>query len=450
MKAIFLTTVEGTTYSILSNLVSPAKPQDKTLDELITLLKNHCEPRKIVIAERFKFYKRQQKEGESIANYLAELRRLAKDCEFADSLNTALRDQLVCGLRHEGLQQKVLAERDLTSKKALSLTQAHETARHELKLLRGEPQSSRETYQAAETTFTVQASGGRRFTPRDSRAKERVCHRCDGRNHDSEKCWYKSATCRVCNVRGHIAKACRKRRQSGQKYQASYGSEFQNRKQASKSTIPRHQTNQVEEDDEVSIIYTLTDKQSSPKVTVEVAGALVTLDVDTGSSMTVIPAYIYKRFLTHVKLQKSRVKLQTYCREPLTVRGEAYVPIRYGNQTAREKMVVFEVQNKPAVLGRNWLSQIRLDWHMLFRVDRPTSPRKTLGTDYTKRYPQLFEKGIGTLNGYEARITLRKDAVPKFHRPRPVPYALHRKVDEELDRLQQEGLIRQINRSEWA
>ncbi|XP_062513104.1 uncharacterized protein K02A2.6-like [Corticium candelabrum] len=84
------------------------------------------------------------------------------------------------------------------------------------------------------------------------------------------------------------------------------------------------------------------------------------------------------------------------------------------------------------------------------RVDRPTSPWKTLGTDYAKRYPQLFEKGIGTLNGYEARITLRQDAVPKFHRPRPVPYALHSKVDEELDRLQQEGIIRQINRSEWA
>ena len=69
------------------------------------------------------------------------------------------------------------------------------------------------------------------------------------------------------------------------------------------------------------MIYTLTDKQSSLKVTVEIAGALVTMDVDTGASMTVVPAYIYKRFLTHVKLQKSRVKLQTYSGEPLTVRG---------------------------------------------------------------------------------------------------------------------------------
>ena len=67
------------------------------------------------------------------------------------------------------------------------------------------------------------------------------------------------------------------------------------------------------------MIDTMTDKQSSPKVTVEVVGALLTIDVDTGASMTVIPSYIYNQVLTHVKLQKSRVKLQTYFGEPLTI-----------------------------------------------------------------------------------------------------------------------------------
>ncbi len=58
--------------------------------------------------------------------------------------------------------------------------------------------------------------------------------------------------------------------------------------------------------------------------------------------------------------------------------------------------------------------------------------------------------GIGTLTGYEARITLRQAAVPKFHKTRPVPCALYSKVHEELHRFQQEGIIRQINRCEWA
>ena len=46
---------------------------------------------------------------------------------------------------------------------------------------------------------------------------------------------------RFATLKGHIGKACRKRKQSGQKHQASYGLGFQNRKQALKSTKPRHQ-----------------------------------------------------------------------------------------------------------------------------------------------------------------------------------------------------------------
>jgi hypothetical protein len=452
MKAIFLTSVGGATYALLANLVSPAKPQDRSLDELIKLLKDHHEPKKIVIAERFKFYKRQQREGESIANYLAELRRLAKDCEFGDGLTTALRDQLVCGLHHEGLQQKILAERELTLEKALSLAQAYEAARQEMKMLRGE--GGRQTpHQSSETAFTVKASGSRRSFSKGTAAGERVCYRCEGRGHDSDRCWYKSSMCQFCNIRGHIAKACRKRKQMEQKGgQKSHNSKPPIQKQPQKPSQKSrpNPTYQVEDDEEVSLNYTLTDKPVSPKVQVEVAGTLLTMDVDTGASLTVIPAHIFRRVLTHVQLQKSNVKLQTYSGEALTVKGEAFVPIRYGDQTAHEKMVVVEVKNKPAVLGRNWLAHIRLDWHKLFKVERQPETDKTHSTEYTAKYSQLFEPGMGSLNGYEASITLKPGSVPKFHRPRPVPYALQQKVDEELDRLQKEGILQSVDRSEWA
>ena len=448
MKAIFLTSVGGVTYALLANLVSPAKPQERSLEELIKLFKDHHEPKKIVIAERFKFYKRPQREGESIASYLAELRRLEKDCEFDQNLSMALRDQLVCGLHHDGLQQKILAERELTLEKALSLAQAHEAARQELKTMRGET-GRQALHQSVETAFTVKSSRRRRDFSKGTAAGERVCYRCDGRGHDSDKCWYKTSTCQFCNVKGHIAKACRKRKQTEQKGgQKSNASKPPTGKQLQK---PRaHQTHQVEEDEEVSLICTLPEKSGSPKVQVEVAGTLLTMDVDTGASMTVIPTHIFSQFLTHVKLHTSKVKLQTYSGEALTVKGEAFVPIRYGNQTAREKMVVVEVKNKPAVLGRNWLVHLRLDWQNLFKVEGETDTRRTQDMDYAVKYPKLFEKGIGTLNGYEANVTLKPNAVPRFHRPRPVPYALQKKVDNELDRLQQEGILRPVDRSEWA
>ena len=56
-KAVFLTCVGVTTYNLLKNLVRPQKPQDLSLDELLKALQKHYQPRIVVIAERYRFYK---------------------------------------------------------------------------------------------------------------------------------------------------------------------------------------------------------------------------------------------------------------------------------------------------------------------------------------------------------------------------------------------------------
>ena len=51
-----------------------------------------------MIAERFKFHRRNQRDGETVAQYLAELRKLTEQCDFKEYLEEALRDRLVCSL----------------------------------------------------------------------------------------------------------------------------------------------------------------------------------------------------------------------------------------------------------------------------------------------------------------------------------------------------------------
>ena len=70
--------------------------------------------------------------------------------------------------------------------------------------------------------------------------------------------------------------------------------------------------------------------------------------------------------------------------------------------------------------------------------------------DVPEKYPQLFAEGVGSLQGYQAKITLSADAKAQFHRPRLVPYTLQQKVEEELNRLQEEGIIQPVENSEWA
>ena len=88
---------------------------------------------------------------------------------------------------------------------------------------------------------------------------------------------------------------------------------------------------------------TMTNKPSSPKVTVIVEAALLTMDVDTGASMTLILVYIYKPCLAHARLLKSEVKLQTYSREA-----------RYGDHTARPKQAS-GLKAKLAFKNSDWI-----------------------------------------------------------------------------------------------
>lgn len=89
------------TYGLLRDLTAPEKPSSKSFVDLVAILQAHLAPKPLVIAERFRFHKREQKEGESVNAYAAELRRLAEHCEFGTNLNDSLRDRFVCGLRQD-------------------------------------------------------------------------------------------------------------------------------------------------------------------------------------------------------------------------------------------------------------------------------------------------------------------------------------------------------------
>ena len=86
--ATLLTVIGGTAYKIVRNLVAPASPKNKTYTELMDALSAHFSPKPLVIAERYRFHKRDQLPGESIATYVAELRRFARHCNFGTNLDS--------------------------------------------------------------------------------------------------------------------------------------------------------------------------------------------------------------------------------------------------------------------------------------------------------------------------------------------------------------------------
>ena len=65
---------------------------------------------------------------ESVVAYIAA-RQLAEYRDYKNTLQEMLRDRLVCGVNHAGIQKKLLAEKDLTFTKALDIDQALEAAK---------------------------------------------------------------------------------------------------------------------------------------------------------------------------------------------------------------------------------------------------------------------------------------------------------------------------------
>ena len=113
--AVLISTIGLKTYAVLRSLIAPDTPQSKSYADLVQALKTHYHPKRLIIAERYMFNQRSQHPGESIADYVAELRRLASTCNFVDFLDDALRDRLVCGLVNESSHRRLLADADGTT-----------------------------------------------------------------------------------------------------------------------------------------------------------------------------------------------------------------------------------------------------------------------------------------------------------------------------------------------
>lgn len=71
--------------------MQPEKPGSKTYLNIVTPLAACLSPKPLVIAERFRFHKRNQEEGELMAVFVATLKKLAEYCEFGIVSNDMMR-----------------------------------------------------------------------------------------------------------------------------------------------------------------------------------------------------------------------------------------------------------------------------------------------------------------------------------------------------------------------
>ncbi|CAB3995696.1 Retrovirus-related Pol poly from transposon, partial [Paramuricea clavata] len=327
-RAIFLSVCGSKTYALIRDLLQPKKPGDTEIKEIFKELEKHFIPTPSVIVERFKFHSRIRRVDEGIAKYVAELRRMTEHCKFGTSLDNMIRDRLVCGINNEKIQRRLLAEPELTYKKAVELSLAMESASKHVEDLGAKGVS-------IEDPNNIHRVNNREDNQQSSRSE---CYRCGGK-HAANSCKFREFEC---TRRGTKQAELPQRRETGSRGKREQDTEHLYRRE----------------------------------------------NCSSGRSQG------------------------------------------------------------PNLFGRDWLRVIKMNWALIFQINEchPCSELK----EVLETHKEVFTEELGTLEGTTAKIYANQDAQPKFVKARPVPFAMKIPLEQELERLQREGIISPVEFSDWA
>jgi hypothetical protein len=172
----------------------------------------------------------------------------------------------------------------------------------------------------------------------------------------------------------------------------------------------------------------------------------VSMQVDTGAAVSIIPASLYKKSLQMYSLRNTDIKLKSYTGDQIPIVGKLEVPVTYGEQHYMLPVVVAE-GDSPALMGRDWLSKLKLNWSTIFSVTQgtPSDLHRLLKTN-----AELFENDGATIKGHAASLKLKSDHHPVYQKARPVPYAIQELVEAEIARLEKSGILYPVPCSDWA
>ena len=439
-RAILLSSVGARTYKLLSDLVSPDAPRDKTFDELCQVLKEHYKPREPVMVSRFNFNKRNRKENETVTEYVRELRRLAKECQYGNQLNNMLRDRLAVGVNDEAIQKRLLSEtEDLTFDKALKLALSIEQASTQVQRIRSDEQRVNRIRfkgpgKAIERRNQPAAQSERRS------AAEIQCFCCGAQGHVRRDCKHQSAVCDLCHKVGHLKRMCFQRQQYKQQKKS------RNRKQGKTNAVTDATSSESAEDFEYT--FTVGERSQGKAVTVPLSldGMEVQFEVDTGASRTLISEKTYKQLKLKGTLKETHARLLSYTDEEIPVKGSVQCRVNYRGQQYTLPLLVVQ-GNGRSLLGRNWMESIKLDWNNIFSV---TGSGRDVMADLQEEFAELFAEGLGRYRGPPVKIYLNHEVQPIFLKARSVPFAMRQGIEECLEKEVKEGTLEAVEHSRWA
>ncbi|XP_075739045.1 uncharacterized protein LOC142784516 [Rhipicephalus microplus] len=260
-----------------------------------------------------------------------------------------LRDRVVCGINNVDVQTRLREKPDLNFDDVVQTALATEAAK------------------------------------RDAGFRSVTCYRC-GDGHLASKCKHVNTICNYCHKRGHLAKVCNSRRRDSQAQSNSPTKVRSFSACSSPSSDNRHRVNTVRKKDaattssyEVFDMWPVDYATPPPPftVTVQVCGKPLRMEVDTGTSVSVMAKSRQLKLSPSVPVQLSQVLLRSYFGELKKVQGKADVSVKIHGREA-DLPIFLTGDGSPTLLGRNWMrelgigvSDVEVNIHALSDVKHP-------------------------------------------------------------------------------
>ncbi len=391
------------------------------------------------------------------SNFVVRLKNLASTCKFETFLNEAMRDRLVCGLNKSmsRTQMSLLSQADLTYELALQKCLAAEMAERANVDMSGSASSS---------TAEVHRIQGRKKAFKqhsdDNGNANTKCKCCGRKNHRTDNCRFKDAVCHACNVKGHIKPVC-----PNQSKNAT--SDVKNKKSVKYVEMDGNSGDDDVDQDAcdygLNSLFEIKNDLGNTANTVKPYNVQVLIDnkplsmeLDSGAVRSTISERVYQANFAHIPINQSKLVFKSYSGDVIPMLGCIDVKLDYQGQ--KSDVTLFVVKgSKPCLLGRDIMSNIKLNWKQIVqvhKVDKMSASNENncnASVDtILKSYKDLFVVDNKGIRDFRAKLTLKNDAIPKYQKSRPVPYAMTDKVDKAYEKLIKNDILYPVEYSEWA
>lgn len=177
-------------------------------------------------------------------------------------------------------------------------------------------------------------------------------------------------------------------------------------------------------------------------------GRRVKLQLDTASDITIISAATWHA-VGAPTLTKTKVNPQSATKTPLKLLGEMVVELVLNGIS--KKAVIYVTNHNLNLLGINTIEQFGL-WDKPFNAicNKVTMELKSLMEELKREFTEVFSKTLGRCKKTLVKLELKPNAVPVFRPKRKPAISALAKIEEELLRLQNTGIITPVDFSDWA